>query len=354
MTITSSPSISSSLFGITRDGRRVEEFILTSGSGLVSKILAYGGIVRVLEVPNRYGESIDVVLGFDTLAQYEQRHPYLGTITGRYANRIAKGIFELEGERYQLAVNNGPNHLHGGLNGFDRMIWTAKQESDGEVARLLLSHTSADGEEGYPGELKVDVVYSVSASNELRIDYRATTSRPTVVNLTNHSYFNLKGHDQGDILDHRVFIRAKEYLPVDSTSIPLGNPAEVSDTPFDFRTPILVGERINQVDPGYDHNYCLDDYGRGLRSVAEVFEDSTGIKLEVLTTEPGMQLYTGNYLSDSLVGKGDARYRKHAGLCLETQHYPDSPNRPDFPSTILRPGEEYVQTTIYRFESASL
>jgi aldose 1-epimerase len=353
MTNYTSPSVSSSLFGITRSGKRVEEYTLASGGGLVAKILSYGGVVRVLEVPDRYGESLDVVLGFDTLAQYEQRHPYFGTITGRYANRIAKGIFELEGERYHLAVNNGPNHLHGGLNGFDRIIWTAKQESDGEVARLILSHTSVDGEEGYPGELRVDVVYSVSVNNELRIDYRAITSKPTVVNLTNHSYFNLKGHDQGDILNHLVSIRAKEYLPVDSTSIPLGTPAEVSGSPFDFRTPISIGERINQVGLGYDHNYCLDEYGTGLRLVAEVLEDSTGIKLEVLTTEPGVQLYTGNYLSDSLVGKGAARYRKHSGLCLETQHYPDSPNRPDFPSTILRPGEEYAQTTIYRFLTVS-
>jgi aldose 1-epimerase len=228
-------------------------------------------------------------------------------------------------------------------------VWSVREELSLDGARLVLGYVSADGEEGYPGELAVEVSYSVSHLDELRIDYKATTSKPTVINLTNHSYFNLKGHGEGDILDHRVSISAKNYLPVDQTSIPLGSASEVVGTPFDFLSPRTIGERIEQVGIGYDHNYCLDGYGAGLRSVAKVFEDSSGRTLEVLTTEPGVQFYTGNYLTDALVGKGGRRYFKHAGFCLETQHYPDSPNQGDFPSTVLRPGEVYSQTTIYRF-----
>jgi aldose 1-epimerase len=336
-------------FGTLKSGTPVSEYTLTNSSGMRVKVLTFGGIVRTIEVPDRSGKTADVVLGFDSLASYEERHPYLGTITGRVANRIAKGHFSLDGKTYSLAINNGPNHLHGGVVGFDRAVWKASTTVTDRAATLTLSHTSPDMDEGYPGELSISVDYSLTNSNELWIRYRATTNKATPINLTNHSYFNLSGEGHGDILSHTLEINADKIVPVDETSIPTGTLMNVQGTPFDFRQPHAIGERISQVGIGYDHTYVLSSTSRDPELAATLSDPSTGRVLTVLTTEPGVQLYTGNYLNGSLTGKSGSRYGKHAGVCLETQHFPDSVNQPSFPTTILRPGEEYTQTTVLRF-----
>jgi len=343
-----SPEVAVRRFGSTRLGAPVDEYTLTNGSGVSTSILTWGGIVRTLIAPDRNGKPADVVLGFDSLEPYEDRHPYFGTITGRFANRIARGTFTLNGERYTLAINNGPNHLHGGIDGFDRTVWKARSESTDDAAKVILSHTSPDGDEGYPGEVQAQVTYTLSNDNSLRIDYEATTSKPTPINLTNHSYFNLAGHDSGDVLEQELMIDAAQIVPVDETQIPTGVLASVAGTPFDFTKFHPIGERIAQVHGGYDHTFVVSGDQPGLRLIAKALDRNSGRSLEVLTTEPGVQLYTGNFLDGSLSGKRGARYHKHAGFCLETQHFPDSVNQPNFPSTILRPGETYRQTTVYR------
>jgi aldose 1-epimerase len=310
-----------------------------------------------LKTADRSGTFTDVVLGFDNLDGYLKKNPFFGALVGRYANRIANGKFELQGHTYELARNNGPNALHGGLRGFDKVVWDSQVIDTGNGLALELQYVSPDGEEGYPGTLKVFVTYSLNEKNELAIDYRATTDKETVLNLTNHSYFDLTGQFAGNILDHQVAIHADQFTPVDSTLIPTGELRDVAGTPFDLRTPQRIGARIDENDEqlklcwGYDHNFVLN--GQGLRPVASVVEPTTGRKLEVLTTQPGVQFYTGNHLDGSVTGKGGVSYKYRYGFCLETQHFPDSPNKPSFPSTILKPGEQFHQITIFRFSTVA-
>jgi len=342
-------------FGKTADGQAVDLYTLTNPNGLEAAITNYGGIVVRLKTPDRNGQLADVVLGFDTLDDYLKGHPYFGAIIGRYGNRIAKGRFQLNGVEYKLAVNNGENHLHGGLKGFDKVVWNARDVSTAEAPALELTYTSKDGEEGYPGTLHVTVVYTLTPANELKIDYAATTDKDTIVNLTNHSYFNLAGQGEGDILGHELMINASRFTPVDAGLIPTGELRSVEGTPFDFRKPVAIGARINQDDQqlkygnGYDHNFVLDRTGDGLVLAARVTEPKSGRVMEVYTTEPGIQFYSGNFLDGSNKGKGGKIYQRRYGFCLETQHFPDSPNKPNFPSTVLRPGAKYQSTTVYRF-----
>lgn len=346
---TSPPTISERPFGITKSGETISEFTLTNPGGISVSVLSWGGVVRSITAPDSKGKNADVVLGFDSLAPYEERHPYFGTITGRYANRIAQGSFTLDGNTYTLAKNNGPNHLHGGIIGFDRKAWTTSTSSTSDSVTLILSYVSKDGEEGYPGEVDTRVIYTLFSDNSLSIEYTATTTKATPINLTNHSYFNLAGHDSGDVLRHTLTIEADRYVPVDETSIPLGPLASLERTPFDFRSPHPIGERIAMVGIGYDHTYVLSNAPRPLHFAARAEDPSSGRYVEIHTTEPGVQLYTGNYLDGSVKGKGGAAYHKHAGFCLETQHFPDSPNQPSYPSTILRPGETYTSKTVMSF-----
>lgn len=345
-------AIQTSEFG-SIDGQPVTLFTLSNASGASVGIIEYGGIVVSLNVPDRDGNLGDVVLGFDTLDAYVADTPYFGAITGRYANRIAGGKFELDGTTYELPVNNGPNSLHGGIKGFDKVVWkgTPLESGDG----VAFSYVSQDGEEGYPGTLESTVTYIWSDDNELRIDYEASTDKPTVINLTNHSYFNLKDGGASPILDHVMMINASHYTPVDATSIPLGEIAALDDTPLDFREPTAIGARIGEENEqlgfgaGYDHNYVINRDAAGLTLAATVSEPDTGRVMDVLTEEPGVQFYSGNFLDGHHIGKGGVAYQHRSGFCLETQHYPDSPNQPDFPSAVLRPGETYKTSTVYKF-----
>ncbi|HEX8144629.1 MAG TPA: aldose epimerase family protein [Pyrinomonadaceae bacterium] len=347
-------------FGQTADGTPVELYTLTNARGMEAQIMTYGGIVVSLKVPDRNRGLTDVVLGYDTLDGYlKDNGPYFGAIIGRYGNRIAKGKFSLNGVEYTLAKNNGENHLHGGLKGFDKVVWKATPVNGRGIRSLRLNYTSKDGEEGYPGNLSVTVTYTLTDNNELRIDYAATTDKDTVLNLTHHSYFNLAGAGAGDILGHEVYINADRFTPVaDSGAIPTGELRSVTGTPMDFTKPTAVGARINQTDEqltfgrGYDHNWVLNKKGvRGPTLAARVRDPKTGRVMEVYTTEPGVQFYTGNFLDGTITGKGGMVYNQRYGLCLETQHFPDSPNQPGFPSTVLKPGQKYTQTTIYRFSA---
>jgi aldose 1-epimerase len=342
-------------FKDTADGTPVEIYTLTNDHGMKARIMTYGGIVSELHVPDRDGKPADVVLGFDDLKGYLAGHPYFGCIVGRVANRIAKGTFTLDGKEYKVAVNNGPNALHGGLKGFDKVVWKVGKTGTGDGKVFLeLTYLSKDGEEGYPGNLSATVTYTLTNDNELRIDYRATTDKATPVNLTNHSYFNLAGPASGDILGHEMMLAAEKYTPVDDTLIPTGEIKPVRGTPLDFTSPHKIGERIDQLkgDPvGYDHNFVLDGGGKKLALGARVHDPKTGRVMEMYTTEPGVQFYTGNFLDGSVKGKGGVVYRKHQGFCLEAQHFPDSVNHPNFPSVILRPGQTYAQTTVYKFSA---
>ncbi len=341
------PTIDRQPFG--RIGSRdIARFTLRSGRGVSVSIIEYGGIITSVEAPDRDGAAGDIVLGFDTLDGYLGTEPYFGALIGRVANRIARGRFTLDGHAYTLAVNNGPNHLHGGVKGFDKAIWRAEPSVDATGAHLRLSYTSANGEEGYPGTLSVSVTYTLTNANELRIAYAATTDRATPVNLTNHTYWNLA--TRGDVLRHEVTINADRYTPVDDTLIPTGEIASVAGTPFDFRAPKPIRRdlaQLSNVPRGYDHNWVLN--GGGLRRAATVHDPATGRVLDVDTDQPGLQFYTGNFLDGSIVGKRGIRYQTHAGLCLETQHFPDAVNHPTFPSTIVRPGAPYRTTTVFRF-----
>ncbi len=342
-------SIKKELFGNTGEGQGVDLYTLTNSSGMTVKITNYGGIVTSMVVPDKNGQMDDVVLGFDTLGQYLAGHPYFGATIGRYGNRIAGGRFTLDGATYTLAKNNGENHLHGGIKGFDRVVWQAQEiQTEGGVG-VKLTYLSKDGEEGYPGNLSAAVSYTLTEGNELRIDYEATVDKPSPVNLTHHSYFNLEGAGAGDILGHILTIRADRFTPVDEGLIPTGELKEVENTPMDFRLPTAVGARLDQVKGGYDHNYVLNQYDGSLRLAARVRAPQSGRVMEVLTSEPGLQFYSGNFLDGTIKGKGGKIYHKHYGFCLEAQHFPDSPNQPHFPSTILRPGQTYRQQTIYRF-----
>ena len=338
------------VFGQLPDGQTVTEYTLTSPSGMRAKILDYGGIITELWVPDQRGVLADVVLGFETLERYAERHPYFGAIVGRYAGRIAKGRFSLDGSEITLATNNGGNHLHGGTHGFDRAVWSATYTE--QPARLILSHTSPDGDEGYPGTLSVQVSYTLT-EDALRIEYVANTDQATIVNLTQHSYFNLAGHGDGDVLGHELQVRGDAILELDERSIPTGTLLPVSGTPFDFREAKRIGQDIDAADAqllmarGYDHNWVLR--AESTEPVVVLTEPVSGRRMEVYTTQPGIQVYTANYLDGSVTGKGGQVYNKHAGIALETQHFPDSPNHSDFPSTVLRPGETFRSQTVYRF-----
>jgi aldose 1-epimerase len=344
--------VTSADFGKTREGTPVRIFTLTNAGGVEAAITNYGGRIVSLKVPDRKGAMGDVVAGFNTLDGYLATNPYFGAIVGRYANRIGHGQFKLNGADYKLAKNNGDNALHGGLRGFDKVVWTAQEMADGG---LELTYLSKDGEEGYPGNCKVTVLYHLNDANELRIEYSATTDKDTVVNLSNHAYFNLKG--SGDILGHVLSLNADRFTPVDAGLIPTGELRPVADTPVDFRTPTAIGKRIGQDDPqlkfgkGYDMNYVLRKKGVELSQAARVEEPTSGRVMEVWTTQPGIQFYTGNNLDGTLKGKGGQVYTARSALCLETQHFPDSPNKMRFPSTVLKAGAEFKSTTVYRFRT---
>jgi aldose 1-epimerase len=348
-------------FGQTPDGLSAHLFTLQSSRGLCAEISDYGGALVRLYAPDREGRLDDVVLGFSSVADYVAHTAYFGALIGRYGNRIAHGKFSLEGATYTLATNNDPGgqpcHLHGGNRGFDKVMWQAEPFDADDGQALRLRYQSRDGEEGYPGNLSVTVIYTVTHDNALRIDYQATTDRATPVNLTNHAYFNLAGEGAGHVLGHELTLHAASITPVNAGLIPTGEIARVYGTPFDFQTPHAIGARIDADDEqirhagGYDHNFVLLGRGDELTPAATVYEAGTGRVMEVITTEPGVQLYSGNFLDGLLIGKRGQAYPKHAGFCLEAQHFPDSPNHPSFPSTILRPGRTLRSTTIYRFSA---
>jgi aldose 1-epimerase len=342
-------------FGQTQDGTPVHLYTLRNSKGAEARISNYGGLVIALKVPDRNGNLGDVTLGYDTIDGYLKETPYFGALIGRYGNRIAKGKFTLNGQEYTLAVNNGPNALHGGLKGFDKVVWDPKILASAEGPALQLKYVSKDGEEGYPGNLSVTVVYTLTEDNGLKLEFTATTDKDTVVNLTHHSYFNLAG--KGDILGHVVTIPADRFTPVDSTLIPTGELKPVEGTPFDFRKPTAIGARISQDDEqikfggGYDHNWVINKPMGAYGLVARVSEPTTGRVMEVYSTEPGLQFYSGNFLDGKITGKGGWVYQHRSAFCMEPQHYPDSPNKPEFPSVVLKPGQVYKNTIMYRFST---
>ena len=345
-------SVKKEAFGKTEDGKKVDAYILTNKNGLQAKIITYGAMLTEMHVPDKNGNLGDVVFGHDKLEDYLDGHSYFGVTTGRVANRIAKGKFTLDGHEYSLATNNDPNHLHGGIEGIDKKVWSAREVRSKEGEAVAFSYVSPDGEEGYPGELKMKVTYTLTNDNELRIDYLATTNKATPVNLTNHAYWNLAG--KGQILDHVLQLNADHYTPVDKTGIPTGEILKVDDV-MSFLKPTKIGARIDDAklagEPGgYDHNYCLNkiEFGK-ISMAARVEEETSGRTLEIFTTEPGIQFYTGNFLNGTEIGKGGWKYEFRNAFCLETQHFPDSINQPHFPSTVLRPKEKYTQTTIHKF-----
>jgi aldose 1-epimerase len=346
------PGITKKPYGKTKDGAAVDEYTLVNRNGMTMKVITLGGIVTEIHVPDKDGKFADVALGCSNLAEYEEGHPFFGAIAGRVGNRIAKGKFTLDGKEYTLAVNNGPNHLHGGKVGFDKRVWKAEVGEGPGLLVLKLSYTSPDGEEGYPGNLGVSVIYALSDSNAWTIDYYAQTDKATPINLTQHCYFNLAGHNSGTILDHVLKINADNYTPTDDTLIPTGKIAPVKGTSFDFTSPTAIGKHIKEIkaDPvGYDLNYVLNGPMGPLKEAAEVRESKSGRVMKVFTTEPGVQFYSGNFLDGKQKGKGGVKYSQYAGFCLETQHFPDSINHPEFPSAVLRPGQTYRHTTIYTF-----
>ncbi|MCZ2155911.1 MAG: galactose mutarotase [Bryobacterales bacterium] len=343
-------------FGQLPGGEQVTRYTFRNARGVELSVMDYGATILSVKLPDSSGKLTDVVLGFDTLEGYLGTQPYMGAVVGRYANRIAKGKFTLDGKTYTLAINNGPNALHGGLKGFDKKLWTAKSVSvDGQPA-VEMAYTSPAGEEGYPGTLNATVTYSLTNDTEVKLHYTATTDAPTVVNLTNHAYFNLAGAGKGTILDHIVTLNADRFTPVDSSLIPTGELLAVDGTPFDFRVPAAIGARIGDLENeqirfggGYDHNFVLNGTAGQLSFAARVKEPVSGRVLQVFTDQPGLQFYTGNFLDGSVTGKGGLRYEKRFGFCMETQHFPDSPNHPEFPSVVLNPGETFHSTTVYRF-----
>lgn len=345
-------------FGKISDDTVVDLFTLVNDNRMKVQITNYGGTITSIFVPDKKGNLADVVLGFDNLEEYLKESPYFGCIIGRFGNRIAKGLFVLDGKEYQMAINDGPNHLHGGLKGFDKVIWFPEIIERKDRIALKLSYLSKDGEEGYPGNLTVEVTYWLTNENEIIIEYHAKTDKKTIVNLTNHSYFNLRDAGHTPILNHELTLHADYFTPIDNTLIPTGELRKVENTPFDFSRSLKIGARIEANEEqikfagGYDHNLVLRGRAGELRLVAKAFEPETGRVLEVLTTEPGIQLYSGNFLDGTIKGKNGIVYQKRHAFCLETQHYPDSPNKPDFPSTVLIPGEEYKSTTIYKFSVA--
>jgi aldose 1-epimerase len=349
------PTVTRAPFGKLPDGRSVELFTLTNRHGIEVRAMTYGAIITSIRMPDRHGTRADIVLGFDSLGGYLAGSPYFGAVVGRYANRIAGGRFTLEGRTYRLARNNGPNSLHGGERGFDKVLWTAEPFETDSTAGVVFSYESRDGEEGYPGNLRVKTTYTLNDDNELDFEYEAVTDKATPINLSQHTYWNLHGDGRGDILDHVLTLNASAYTPVDSTLIPTGRLAPVAGTPFDFRRPTAIGARIGTDDQqlrfgrGYDHNWVLDANPDGPTNAARLEDPTTGRRLDIGTTEPGIQFYSGNFLDGTLEGKHGRTYGHRSGLCLETQHFPDSPNHANFPSTILRPGRRYQSRTTIVF-----
>lgn len=350
-------SITKQAFGTTKDGTPVDLYTLTNANGLVAKITNYGGTVTELWVPDRNGKPGDIVLGFDNIPDYEEKSPYFGCIIGRYGNRIGKGRFVLDGVEYRLAINDGKNHLHGGLKGFDKVVWKAEPFESNDGVGLKLHYLSRDMEEGYPGNLDVMMTYTLTNKNELVCDYEATTDKPTVCNLTNHTYFNLAGQGLRDNYDHELMINADNFTPVDAGLITTGAIVPVKGTPMDFTKPTPIGKHIDadydqlKYGGGYDHNWVLNKKGFEMSLAAKVYEPTTGRVMEILTNEPGVQFYAGNFLDGTITGKGGKVYKHRYAFCLETQHYPDSPNKPNFPTTTLRPGQTYKTTTIHKFST---
>ena len=353
------PKLTKSDFGKTADGTPVELYTLTNRNGLELGVMTYGATVTKIMTPDRKGHFDDIVLGFDSLGGYLGTHPYFGAVVGRYGNRIAKGHFSLDGKDYKLAINNGPNSLHGGLKGFDKVVWTASDASSAAGPAVELTYLSKDGEEGYPGNLTVKVTYTLTDANEVLLDYSAKTDKATVTNITNHTYFNLAGAGSGDILSHMVRLKAASFTPVDAGLIPTGTIMPVINTPFDFTNPAAVGTRIDEANDdqikyglGYDHNWVIDNPNSGALAIAaEVSDPASGRTLQVSTTQPGVQFYTGNFLDGTITGKGGKVYNKRAAMCLETQHFPDSPNHLAFPSTILKAGDTMKSRTTWKFST---
>jgi aldose 1-epimerase len=347
--------VTKAAFGTTRDGKSVDLYTLTNAHGIEVRAMTHGGIIISLRVPDKGGQFDDVVLGYDSLDGYLTASPYFGAIIGRYGNRIAKGKFTLDGKEYALATNDGPNHLHGGVKGFDKVVWQAESFEGKDGVGVVFTYTSPDGEEGYPGNLVAKVTYTLTDQNELIFDYQATTDKATPLNLTQHTYFNLAGDGKRDILGHELTLSSDHFTPIDKTLIPTGEIRSVQGTPFDFTKPTAVGARINEPDEqlmfgrGYDHNFVLIRKGEGLSLAARVYDPTTGRVMEAYTTEPGVQFYSGNFLDGTITGKQGHVYKQRYGFCLETQHFPDSPNKPSFPSTILRPGQTYHSRTVYKF-----
>jgi aldose 1-epimerase len=349
-------SVTKASFGKLPDGQEVSVYTLKNKNGIELQVINYGAIVTSLKAPDKNGTLEDIVLGFDSLAGYLTPAPYFGAVVGRYGNRIGKGKFKLDGKEYTLAQNNNGQHLHGGLKGFDKVFWNIEEASSTEGVALKLTYLSKDMEEGYPGNLKVEVLYILTDNNEWKIDYKATTDKKTIVNLTQHSYFNLTGNAKRDILEHKLTLHADKLVPVDKVLIPTGELKDVTNTPFDFRNETVIGARINDKDQqlelglGYDHCWVLSS-SDSVKLAASVYEPTSGRYLEVYTSEPGIQFYSGNFLDGSLTGKGGVQYKHRYGLCLETEHYPDSPNKPAFPSVVLNPGETYSTQTTYKFST---
>jgi aldose 1-epimerase len=342
-------SIKKEPFGKTPEGEEVDLYTLTNAYGLRVKIMTYGATITDVETPDRDGKLANVTLSLDSLADYLKGHPFFGSTVGRYANRIAKGKFTLDGHEYKLATNNNANHLHGGNKGFDKAVWKAEPVETADSVGVAFTHVSRDGDEGYPGKLTAKVTYTLTNDNELKMDYSATTDKPTIVNLTNHTYWNLTGGSR-NVLDHEVLLDADRYLPVDDGLIPTGELKAVKGTPMSFLEPQTIGSRIGDVKGGYDHCYLLNKktVKNGMSHAATIVDPSSGRVMDIFTTQPGIQFYTGNFL-DGTLGRDAVKFEKNFGFCLETQHYPDSPNRPEFPSTVLRPGEKYEQSTVHKF-----
>ncbi len=343
-------SVHKELFGKTPEGVAVDLYTLTNSKGLRVKIMTYGATIISVEAPDRKGKAENVTLSLDKLDEYLKGHPFFGSTVGRYANRIAKGKFTLDGKQYTLATNNNENHLHGGVKGFDKYVWDAKAVETADAVGVVFTHVSPDSDEGYPGQLNAKVTYSLTNDNELKMEYEATTDRPTIVNLTNHTYWNLTGATD-DVLGHELMLNADRYLPVDKGLIPLGELRNLKGTPMDFTRPMAIGSRIAKVEGGYDHCYVLNKKPgeeKKLSLAATVYEPKSGRVMEIYTSEPGVQFYSGNFL-DGQQQRGGKKFTKHYGFCLETQHFPDSPNKPPFPSVVLRPGETYAHKTVHKF-----
>ncbi len=347
-------NIAEETFGVLPSGEHVMLYTMKNANGMQASVMNYGATLVSLKTADNMGQISEITLGFDSLKQYLEKSPYFGATVGRYANRIADGKFTLDGQEYHLATNNGPNHLHGGVRGFDKVFWDAETSQTEESKTVTFRYTSVDGEEGYPGTVNVTVAYTLTDGNTLKIEYAATTDKPTIINLSNHTYFNLKDAGKTDILGHVIKINTDAYTPVDETLIPTGEIVSVHNTPFDFQQPRAIGERIHDDHPqiaiagGYDHNFVLGTKVIGMRLAATVFEPTTGRVMNIATSEPGLQFYSGNFLN-GLKGRNNAVYNKHAAFCMEPQHFPDSPNKPQFPTVVLRPGKEFTSLTIYKF-----